>query len=129
MNAKQLRSITRHGEQLLAIFTGATERDPVALCKKLRRLESRASAIALRLCNGPEFPGGYDEVDQLCDALLAKVDALLNFRATGPHDSVFINRDPRGYALKIRGDAIGNMPLHRDWGGDGIVAPEFGKND
>ena len=73
MNTKKQRQyeqIKAHGENLLAIFPNATERDPIALYKKLRRMEAKAQAIALRLCNGPEYPGGYDEVDALTGAIL-----------------------------------------------------------
>lgn len=47
--------IAQHGQNLLAIFPDASERDPVKLCKKLRKLETVAAAIGLQLCNGPEL--------------------------------------------------------------------------
>ncbi len=166
MNARQQAAIEQHGSHLLAIFPNATERDPVKLCKALRRLESQAHAIALRLCNGPEFPGGYREVDSRCEIILGKVNALLGnvneyqpktgakcgcrrgvqrdncstcegtghvidftaIRNRKPLVPVFINRDPRGYALKIREEAVMGMRIHRDWGGYGIIAPEIGRN-
>lgn len=65
MNAKTEAAVRKHGEQLLTIFPYATERDPVKLCKKLRRLEGEGQRLALRLCNGPEFPGGDEEADGL----------------------------------------------------------------
>ncbi len=99
MNAKTKAAVVEHGQNLLDVFPGATERDPVALCKKLRRLERKGAALALRLCNGPDFPGGYAEADQIDDAIMAKVDALLDF--TGAGLKVFLNRDPRGYALEL----------------------------
>lgn len=120
--------IEKHGQNLLAIFPNAHERDPVKLCKKLRRLEGKAQAIALRLCNGPEYPGGYDKVDNLTTAILAKVNAILG--NSGPDSvPVFINRDPRGYALKIEDSWVSKnyetKPIHRDWGGYGIIAPDL----
>ena len=158
-------AIADHGRNLLAIFPNATERDPVALCKKLRALESRAAAVALRLCNGPEYPGGEDAVDKITDAILASVNKLLgnvneyqpktgakcgcrrgvqrdncsacegtgyavDFRAIRnrkPLVPVFVNRDPRGYALKIDDAWMGAQKavLHRDWGGYGILAPDL----
>ena len=127
---RQAEQIKVHGENLLAIFPNATERDPIALCKKLRRLEAKAQAIALRLCNGPEYPGGYDEVDALTGAILAKVNAILGNTGKNPVP-VFINRDPRGYALKIKSEYmagagwIAQWALMRDWGGYGIIAPEI----
>lgn len=125
---RQYEQIKAHGENLLAIFPNATERDPIALCKKLRRLEAKAQAIALRLCNGPEYPGGYDEVDALTGAILEKVNAILG--NSGPDAvPIFVNRDPRGYALKIEDswvrDNYEKKPIHRDWGGYGILAPDL----
>jgi hypothetical protein len=74
----QLDAITKHGENLLAIFPNATERDPVQLCKKLRRLESQAEALAVRLCNGPEFPEtAPNSYEARTAAILAKVNKLL----------------------------------------------------
>ncbi len=40
-----------HGENLLTIFPSAKERDPVSLCRKLRRIETRASRAACAACN------------------------------------------------------------------------------
>jgi len=76
MNAKTQAAVQRHGEQLLAIFPHATERDPVNLCKKLRRLERRGTALGLRLCNGPKFPREGD-AERESDSILAAVNFLL----------------------------------------------------
>jgi hypothetical protein len=138
-------TIKAHGERLLRVFPNATERDPIKLCKRLRKLELEAATIGLRLRNGPEYPGGPDEVDKLTDAVLHKVNALLgNEPADRPHRGreakngavpVFVNRDPRGYALKIDADWLATIPanemrqrfagLHRDWGGFGILVPDL----
>jgi hypothetical protein len=126
MTEAQENAIKKHGLNLLAIFPEATERDPIKLCKKLRRLEAKANAFALRLCNGPQFPGGEEEQEAITEAILSLVDDLLKFRETGP--TIFLNRDPRGYALKIPDKAMSaHVVLSRDWGGYGIIAPEFSK--
>ena len=119
----RLERISQHGRNVLAIFPHATETDPVQLCRKLRRLESQAAAIALRLCNGPEYEGGYDEVDRLCEAVLHRVNVLLG-NTTVP---IRLNRDPRGCALKIEDNWMREhgARLHQDWGGYGILAPEI----
>lgn len=132
MTDKQRKAIAEHGEKLMAIFPDATERDPVKLCRKLRALEVKAGAVALRLCNGPEYPGEHD-ADKILDGVLGKVNKLLGNYQLGAKMTVrvpvFINRDPRGYALKIRDDymrSVGdNLPLQRDMGGYGIIAPEI----
>lgn len=127
MTDKQRQAIEAHGRNLLAIFSNATERDPVALCKKLRRLEAKAGAIALRLCNGPEWELEYG-ADNACNDVLRKVYELLGNPKRVP---VFINRDPRGYSLKIDDNwmRLHEATLHRDMGGYGILAPEFSGKD
>ena len=133
MNAKTEAAVRKHGENLLAIFTQATEKNPVDLCRKLRRLERDGEALGLVLCNGPEI--GYEEADRRQAAILAKVDELLKYQAASV--PVFLNRDPRGYALKIDekwmqaarrdGKTTGakGCCIHQDWGGYGIIAPDL----
>ena len=40
---------------------------------------------------------------------------------------LFLNGDARGYALKIDDEYLknNNFNIHRDWGGYGIIAPDF----
>ena len=127
MTSKQEQAIRAHGENLLRIFPNAAERDPIALCKKLRRFEAQANAIALRLCNGPafDFP---DQADRKIDGIIDRVCMLLG--NTDNAVPIFCNRDPRGYALKIADSYLRNNPcrIHQDWGGYGILAPEIGKD-
>lgn len=126
--------IIQHGNNLLRIFPKATERDPGTLCRKLRRLEAKAAALALRGCNGPEWDS-EEEQEAAYEAVICKVNALLGNPMCGPgrYVPVFINRDPRdprgprGYALKID-DAwmtANDAKLEKDWGGYGLLAPEI----
>jgi hypothetical protein len=118
-----MTAIIRHGLNLLTIYPNAKEQDPVKLCRKLRRLETRAHALALRVCNGPEWPS-----EVACESdfanVLDKVNTLLDIhpysKKTPP---VFINRDPRGCALKIREEDARSRKIHKDWGGYGIITP------
>ena len=163
MTPTQRERIIRHGQQLLAIFPHATERDPMTLCKRLRRLERRGAALGLRLCNGPEYPEGAAEKENA--AILGAVNALLGncheyqpktgaacgckrgqqrdncptcegtgrvidfaaIRSRKPLVAVFVNQDPRGYALKIDDEYMRahGLDLHRDMGGFGILAPDL----
>lgn len=154
--------IRQHGENLLAIFPQATERDPQKLCRKLRRLEREGERMAVVLSSES---GDTDQHEKEGAALLAKVNKLLgnvrkyqpktgakcgcrrgverdncpNCEGTGhvvdfhairnapPVVPVFLNSDPRGYALKILSEYVAKheLSIHRDWGGYGILAPDL----
>lgn len=129
MNAKTLEAITRHGNTLLAIFPDASEKDPVALCKKLRRIETRASRAAEDYCNGKIGSHGWTvaeerALDELIRLFVPQSSELLK--------AFHINGDPRGYALKMddawtrqyNRTTTGDR-LHTDWGGYGILAPDL----
>ena len=134
-NNKQTRllaAIVRHGESLLEAFPDATERDPVKLCKKLRRIEAEAARIGLRLCNGPWFDGVEAWADAEEGKALSKVRALLGLsEADADARGLFVNRDPRGYALKLGDDwtrehnRTARVRIHSDWGGYGLLAPDL----
>jgi hypothetical protein len=128
MDSRTLERVTKHGEDLKRLFHLPDDTDPVSLCRKLRRLERQAEEITTHMCNGTAYTDEA-EGDAALDAILAKVDKLLGFHA---HDGlgavpVFINRDPRGYALKIEDEWMRehDAQLHRDWGGYGILAPDL----
>ena len=153
MTTKQREAIIRHGNNLLGIFPNATERDPIKLCKKLLKLESQAYQHTLELCNGDE-PGEHGEQwrerhNSAMFLILNRVHVLLgNTTQNGGSVPVFINRDARGYALKIDdawmrangwtlnksnrhtngSGSISVARLRRDNGGYGIIAPEIGKD-
>src|SRR5690554_4744499 len=121
MKAELENKIIKHGQSLLAIFPNATEQDPVKLCKKLRRIEGKASRVSEALCNGliqmEEFE--TEHVNHLCQ--------LQKLLGVGPEFPLFINSDPRGYALKIDDEYVraNNLKIERDWGGYGILAPDL----
>jgi hypothetical protein len=129
MNAKTLEAITRHGLSLLAAFPDATETDPVALCRKLRRVEHSISEWTLTNCNVgvPE-----DVMDTECDKAQARVKKLLGLTPEKAQEiGLRVNRDPRGYALKLSDDwtrgynETAALRLDTDWGGYGILAPDL----
>jgi hypothetical protein len=141
MNAKTLEAITRHGETLLRAFPNATEKNPVALCKKLRRIENAVAKPILDYCNG-ENGVTVEQLDVQTDKALIRVEALLGMgqgmyleRQGDTLPGVFVNRDPRGYALKTSSEwadsfntncrIMGEPPLHQDWGHYGIIAPDL----
>lgn len=114
-------NILKHGTNLRRIFN--LDVDAVTLCKKLRRLEMEAGKVTLAMCNDSNLD--TDDADAQLERILARVDALINFTRAGV--PVFINRDPRGYALKIKDEYVRAhcLDIHRDWGGYGILAPDY----
>ena len=127
---KQYYAIEEHGKNLQAIFPMVAEWDAIALCKKLRRVEVKLGRIMELACSSEAFclEMGEDGVEKLTDKTLANLDKILGFKKAGI--PVFINHDPRGYALKIQSEYVAeqNLRIHRDWGGYGILAPEIGKD-
>ena len=126
MNKKEriYEQIRKHGENLNQVF-GLNE-DPIKLAKKLHSLEVKAHKLATDYCNG-ENNVTTENWEDLTDVILAKVDKVLNFKAQ--NIPVFVNGDARGYALKIRDEYAKNLTIYKDWGGYGILAPEFdGRN-
>jgi len=122
MNDRTRNAIIRHGEQLQAIFPKVKEMDPLTLCRKVRKLELEAERHAEDLCNYGPGQGGYEEADRKDDSILARLDKILGF--TDQKIKVFVNRDPRGYALKIDYSPE-PIEIYRDMGGYGIIAPDL----
>jgi len=120
-NKKELlySKITKHGQDLKRVFNLDPTTDPVKLCKKLLRLENKAHRLATDFCNGDV---DQIEFDTKGDKILKKVETILKDKK-----HLLLNGDARGYALKIDGDflRINNLSIFRDWGGFGIVAPDF----
>ncbi len=128
---RMYQEIREHGENLIRIFNLPSDTDPIKLCKKLRTLERKASYLTEEECNN----GNIDNHVKLCD-ILTKVKKILfpdyakMVELTPLYLAVFINGDPRGYALKIKSEYVAkhNIRIYRDFGGYGIIAPEFTGN-
>lgn len=119
--------ITAHGENLKNLFRLPADTDPIKLCKQLRRIEAKASRAAEDYCNGDLTMEDFEAFEA---KTLKAVDKLLGHVALGV--PVFVNGDPRGYALKIRAEWVRDgyalrppVTLHRDLGGYGILAPDL----
>jgi hypothetical protein len=117
---RMYEKIREHGENLKKIFSLDT--DPIELSKKLRRLEVKMHAMTTKCCNEsvPE-----EEQDKVYDSVIKSLEKLLHFSKKGI--PVFVNWDPRGYALKIKEDYIqeNKITIEKDWGGYGLLAPDF----
>lgn len=74
MNAKTREAIETHGKNLLRIFPNATEQDPLALCKKLRRIETVAHRNSEAFCNGEIDSETYERAR---DRVYVRLDCLV----------------------------------------------------
>ena len=118
--------ILRHGLDLKRAFfpDPYSGIGPVELCKKLHRLEARAHRAATDHCNGDI------ECDEMEKIELSVIRSLANIIPDYKEkwvSHIFVNLDPRGYALKIKSESVLDLKLdiYRDWGGYGILAPTF----
>jgi hypothetical protein len=120
--AEMYKQIEKHGNDLNAIFH--TDLQPVDLCKKLFRIENHLHAWLEYYCNG-EHGVDSEKIEKHINRALNQLDKILEYRAKGI--PVFINSDPRGYALKIDNKYMrkNNIDLYQDWGGCGVIAPDF----
>ena len=122
MTARKNEAILKHGLALQRIFPATKHLGPVTLYKRLHRLEAEAHSFAEKCCN----ESVADDVQERKDkSILKRLDAILGFKATGV--PVFLNSDPRGYALKIKDSYVRehNLDISTDWGKYGIICPEF----
>lgn len=123
MNAKERmnRRIEKHGEDLKRIFN-IQDIDGVKLSKKVHSIEAKAAKVALDYCNGDI---DMDKKEAQEAVVMASLDKVLNF--TAQNIPVFFNGDPRGYTLKIDDEYVkaNSLDIHRDWGGYGILSPDF----
>lgn len=117
---RMYKQIDQHGQSLNNLFN--TDLDNIALCKKLFRLENRAHRYAEDYCNGHI---DHDLFASASSIILEKVSSILGT----DESNIFINGDPRGYAIKFTTEFTNNNinNMWRDMGGYGIVAPDFGE--
>lgn len=121
------QQIEKHGNDLNQIFN--TGLDAITLCKKLHSLEIKANKIACDWCNGVIET---ENIDAILMPLMKKVRTILGNEsaATGKYYVMF-NGDARGYALKISDKIVkgNNLQIYTDWGGYGIICPDFTPNN
>lgn len=126
MNKKErmYERIEKHGRDLIKLFNLPADTDPIALSKRLFKLENKAHRIAVDYCNGIIQTEQAEKEEISIIKALGKIVFPIG---TIPAVPVFVNWDARGYALKVD-DAFmrgTDSNLHRDWGGYGIIAPDF----
>jgi len=111
-------SFVRHLETLSKL-AGVDYPYPFDIYEKLCRIENKANRTATKDCNGELSEEQVIKADELTRKAVTKLLPNLN-----PQDW-FINGDPRGYTLKIREEKAQELNMWTDWGGYGILAPEF----
>ena len=125
---KMYARIKKHGEDIKKIFSLPASTDPIKLCKSLRRLETKAQRI-----QDIHGSGKYEESAREEAQLMNKLKNLLMPDST-PEEflkfGIFLNTDPRGYALKIPDDIVkqNNWTIHKDMGEFGIIAPDLNES-
>jgi hypothetical protein len=113
-------NIQQHGNNLITLFR-IKNTHPIELCKKLRALENTTHRAATKFCNGELSEQQWNRASDYVR------DQLSNLFGPAWLPIIKINSDPRGYALKIDSDfmRIQSVSLYRDFGGYGILAPDF----
>lgn len=92
----------------------------LALWRRLRRIENWFTVYSTRYCNGDIDTDAFEQVKQQAKNRLSKV-----FGGRVP-EGVFLNSDPRGYALKLDNEKVAiPQGMETDWGGYGILAAEI----
>jgi hypothetical protein len=128
LNKKEQRqtNLTRHYAFLerLSEFLG-NKQDGKKLSLKLLKLEREAHKAATDYCNGDNGMT-IDKWKTVSDQIRFEVEKLFEVAVPG----LMINGDARGYAIKIDDEKVRNfypseIGFHRDWGGYGILAPDF----
>lgn len=86
--------------------------------KPIRLLELKAHRMAENECNGTA-----EYTDEQWNKIENGVRKLFSKHING----LTLNGDPRGYTLKIQPEVMKseNIKLHQDWGGYGILCPDF----
>ena len=124
MKTRNADQFFRHVCDLQTLAGVGSYHEGLEVYKKLHRIEARLNRIFTNECNGLSVL--TEEQEEKRDAIiLNKVKSLLPGCKT-----IFLNGDPRGYALKITTEEARELRdkginIYTDFGGYGILAPEF----
>lgn len=124
MKAKNADQFFRHVCNLQTLAGLESYHEAYELYKKLHRIEARCARLFMDECNGVNMLS-EGESEKRDARILQQVKNLVPGLKT-----IFLNGDPRGYALKISTEETRELRdkginIHQDWGGYGILAPEF----
>lgn len=119
INAYNAPAFVKHLQLLANLSTNPQEAGIYAfdIYQKLVKLERKATRYTTALCNGDIEE---DKAEKALSKVRKEVKNLL------PKINHFrLNYDPRGYALKISETEAKELGMYQDFGGYGILAPEF----
>ena len=141
----RLELVTNHMNAIAAFFGGwkdenINQQELANRVNILLKLEFDAHQASEVLCDGEGRGKGYYKDNKNANCEIAenrileierKVTNYLRIWCADPENKIrerfFINRDPRGYALKIRITPEENKTfnIYTDWGGYGIIVPKI----
>ena len=124
METKNADQFFRHVCNLQTLSGVNSYHEALEIYKKLHRIEARLSRIFTNECNG-YLEITEEQEEKRNTKILKTIKAFLPSLKT-----IFLNGDPRGYALKIKPEEREELRnkginLYSDFGGYGILAPEF----
>lgn len=116
-----LKEKMRHTANLAKIFD-LTIDQVSSIYPRLKRIETEGHKLAERYCNGDI---NETEYEALTNKLQNRIKLL--FPINEKYKLIKFNGDPRGYFLKIDDQTVRdqNLQIFRDFGGYGIICPEF----
>ncbi len=124
MKAKNADQLFRHVCNLQKLANVSTYHEAFLIYKKLHRIEARMNRIFTDECNG-YLELNEDQEEKRNRRVIKQLNDMLPGLKT-----IFLNGDPRGYALKISSEEARELRdkginIYTDWGGYGILCPEF----
>ena len=110
-------------EQLYIKINGSTARvNGEYLYLQLRKIEKKLTKLHEKACNVPVAEVTIDKSHSVATLYIGKI-------FNGVPEGLYINTDPRGYALKIDDEVFKThykgISLQTDWGGYGLLAPDL----
>ncbi len=98
--------------------------DVEAFARAARRYECKLQRLATLAASDSRFSNVAEKRFSVVSETAAKSLAKRCRFSRKFEREVFFNRDPRGHAIKLHGDGIAASYIIRDWGGDGLLAPD-----
>lgn len=98
--------------------------DVQAFARSARRYECKLQRLATWAASDSRFSNMAEKrFTTVSEAALKSLAKRCRFSRKFARE-VFFNSDPRGHAIKLHGDGIAASYIIRDWGGDGVLAPD-----